>query len=442
MRLIDDEFLTTADAIGTRICRDALWAGERCNWIGAALTVVDGAWQTVQGSLGADVYGGTSGVALFLARLAAATGDRVHRMTALGAIRHAIAHADRLASTSALAFYSGRVGVDYASIAVGEAVGEDRLIERGLSSLEEGATASRVNHELDVVSGFAGAIPALLSVHRRYDRPALRDLASNLGHALLRASVRSERGVSWPNPAMSPVHHLTGYSHGAAGFALALAELYAITGNTSFLNATRGALSYERAWYDAEQQNWPDLREYGAIGPGAPASATTYGMAWCHGAPGIGLSRMRVAQLLPDELSAADDARVALSTTTKSLYASLAQPSFVNFSLCHGLAGNAELPLVASTIEGSAAHRSIAEQVGRAGIALYERISAAWPSGITGGGETPGLMLGSAGMGYFYLRLADTDGVPPVLMVMADADARAARTEIDRSEGREVPSTP
>ena len=38
--------------------------------------------------------------------------------------------------------------------------------------------------------------------------------------------------------------------------------------------------------------------------------------------------------------------------------------------------------------------------------------------GGLGGGETPGLMLGLAGIGYFYLRLFDPDGVPPVLIVL------------------------
>ena len=28
------KFLETADRLGARICRDAIWAGGRCNWIG------------------------------------------------------------------------------------------------------------------------------------------------------------------------------------------------------------------------------------------------------------------------------------------------------------------------------------------------------------------------------------------------------------------------
>ena len=40
-----------------------------------------------------------------------------------------------------------------------------------------------------------------------------------------------------------------------------------------------------------------------------------------------------------------------------------------------------------------------------------------WPCGVVSGGETPNLMLGTAGIGYFYLRLYDSAAVPSVLMV-------------------------
>jgi len=38
------------------------------------------------------------------------------------------------------------------------------------------------------------------------------------------------------------------------------------------------------------------------------------------------------------------------------------------------------------------------------------------PCGVVSGGETPNLMLGTAGIGYFYLRLYDSSAVPSVLL--------------------------
>jgi hypothetical protein len=48
----------------------------------------------------------------------------------------------------------------------------------------------------------------------------------------------------------------------------------------------------------------------------------------------------------------------------------------------------------------------LALEVAKAGIENYAERGLSWPCG-TGGGETPSLMLGLAGIGYPYLRLHD-----------------------------------
>src|SRR5207245_730021 len=104
-----------------------------------------------------------------------------------------------------------------------------------------------------------------------------------------------------------------------------------------------------------------------------------------------------------------EETAAAIRTTARSL----ANVSEGNFSLCHGHAGNADLLLHAG-----APHADTARRVGEAGIELYESERIPWPSGTPSGGETPDLMLGLAGIGYFYLRLHDPLKVPPVLMII------------------------
>ena len=423
MRIEVNEFLETADAIGARICRDALWAGQRCNWIGASFAPVDGNWQTVCGALGAEVYGGTAGIALFLARLSSATGNRLQRLTALGALEHAVAHVNRIPTDMTMSFYSGLLGVLYTSIAVGEVLHNDEMIATALSSLVTMASVSTIGAQLDVVSGIAGGIPALISIYRRYPRDELLRCAMSLGDVLLKASVETERGLSWPNSAMSTSNALTGFSHGTAGFAWALLELHGVTGESRFSEAAKSAFEYERSWFSEEQQNWPDLRDYGTST--AVNLQRSYGMAWCHGAPGIALSRLRALELSRDDKTVAREAGIAVSSTAGGIEMALAVPSTSNFSLCHGIAGNAEALLYASCVTGVKSRRLEAERAARAGVALYERTGGMWPGGVTSGGDNPALMLGTAGTGYFFLRLADPDGVPPVLIILADADERA-----------------
>src|SRR3954464_13269038 len=103
----DAAFLDIADVLGRRISRDALWAGDKCNWLGDSMEFVDNAWSVVHRALGPDFYGGTSGIALFLARLHRLTGERVFRVTAEGAMAHALARLNDIPAPARMAFYSG-----------------------------------------------------------------------------------------------------------------------------------------------------------------------------------------------------------------------------------------------------------------------------------------------------------------------------------------------
>jgi lantibiotic modifying enzyme len=66
-------------------------------------------------------------------------------------------------------------------------------------------------------------------------------------------------------------------------------------------------------------------------------------------------------------------------------------------------------------------YRKIADWIGERGIQEFHNQEAPWPCGVLEGGETPGLMLGLAGIGYFYLRLHDPEGVPPVVIILPKA---------------------
>ena len=79
-------YLETAERIGARLCRDASWHQGRCNWTADFL---DGEG-IAHGALGPHLYNGTSGIALFLCRLAALTGERIFRLAAEAALRQAL----------------------------------------------------------------------------------------------------------------------------------------------------------------------------------------------------------------------------------------------------------------------------------------------------------------------------------------------------------------
>jgi len=348
-------FLEIAERIGARLCRDAVWYQGQCNWTADFL---DGE-SIAHGALGPELYDGSSGIALFLWRLAELTGERIFRVTAEAALRET--------TLSGCGLYSGGLGV----LSVAAEIRPRFDVRTLLVQLAEPDRS-----KLDVMDGSAGAIAVLL-------RFGLHEAAARHGDLLIEEASRADQGWSWRT--IDPSRNLTGFSHGASGIAWALLELYHATGEQRFRTAALEALRYSRQ-----------------ADPSDPVS-------WCHGSAGIGFCRLRAWQILGDEELLAD-ARAALQTTRDQ------SPYLTNFSLCHGQAGNADLMIYASELLGEESWLSLAESVAQEGFDRFEKRRIPWPCGLPDANETPDLMLGLAGIGYFYLRLAAPAKIPSVLL--------------------------
>ncbi len=400
-------YLETAVGIGRRLADEAIWHDGRCNWVGASPEEGPGGSLLITyAALGPDLYGGTSGVGLFLAELYAATGEERLRRTALGALRQALGSVDGLSPDVRPALYAGGLGV-----ALAVALAATRLGEEHLLAAAEPLTrvAPLPDAERDLMSGDAGAVVALLALAELLREERVRERALAFGANLLATAVRERQTLSWRSRALAGTPRLTGLSHGAAGGALALLELWRTTDAREYLLAAEQAFTYERELFDPEAGNWPDLRSTA----GGPSARRSFVALWCHGAPGISLSRLRAFELDVGAPALAE-AHVALDTTRRAVDAELARGG--NFSLCHGLAGNAEILLHGAAAlgaerggDGALAHRVAAE-----GIERYAARGLPWPCG-TVEGETANLFLGLAGIGRFYLRLHEPE-LPSLLL--------------------------
>ena len=411
-------WLETAHSIGRRIAGQAIWHEDRCNWIGASLEKgLNRQAALAYATLGPDLYGGTSGIAVFLAELHAATGDLDIRHAAMGAIRHALTRAAGLPSSMNLGLYSGRIGIALAAAAVGRLLAAEDLVERSRGLARPLPDAG---DEFDLIAGRAGAIVGLITLREILDEPSLMDLAYQLGEALIETAMKDSGRWSWSSRRQPESRNLAGLSHGASGAGYALHELAAVTGEPVFYDAAEAAFSYERQLFDVKARNWPDLRDPGSRSrmTASPAFVT----AWCHGAPGIALSRLRAYELTGQEAHR-DEAIVGVETTRRFVEAAVLG-GVGNYSLCHGLAGNAEVLLYARRVLGAdwISCGRIALSVAEAGIEAFAKPGNVWPCG-TRGGETPNLMLGLAGIGMFYLRLEDPH-IPSALEIRTWSKSR------------------
>jgi lantibiotic modifying enzyme len=127
--------------------------------------------------------------------------------------------------------------------------------------------------------------------------------------------------------------------------------------------------------------------------------------AWCHGATGVGMSRVVLLRRGLDDFLR-DELDIAVRTTLREGFGS-------SHSLCHGDMGSLELLLQCHLLDADAmprvslmAHASqVLESVNRTG----------WQCGNPSRIESPDLMTGIAGVGYELLRLADPATTPAVL---------------------------
>ncbi|WMW79798.1 lanthionine synthetase LanC family protein [Undibacterium cyanobacteriorum] len=409
-----EKYLEVAQAIAIDICRDAFWAGNACTWLGWAINKVQRSWPKVFRSLEAELYGGSSGILLFLAEVNRICPDPLLMHTIEGALNQVLASCRQPELSQRYGFYVGRAGNAYVMWRVGCLLGRSDWVEHGMREFRSLRELPPDSHNLDVISGSAGTILALLQCARVSGDESLVDIAVMHAMSLANHAERQGDTVSWKTIEVDGQQNLTGYSHGAAGIAVALQEIHTVTQDKSWLELIDGALNYERANFDHNNGNWFDLRLM--PGESAETKKPSCFMAWCHGAPGIGLARLRQLQLFPNKSEVHEDLRLAIEATQVALRKGW-QEGQDNFSLCHGYAGNADFLLQAGIVLQREDLVHIAQSVGDTGIREILKQGLPWPCGNGGAGETPNLMLGTAGIGYFYLRLYSPETVPSVLLI-------------------------
>jgi lantibiotic modifying enzyme len=421
------DFLRAADQIGAEFVRDAIWSGDRCNWLGWQFKLVSGFFEPVHATCGLSLYDGLAGIALFLARLTEFTDDDHQQKILRGALRQMVSQALKLDADGMRGFYSGLAGVAYVLVCAGEILGDDEFIETGLKWMVRAATPDSKLH--DLLSGSAGFIAPLIDLAHRYAREDFLDLAEKHACALVAAAFIQNGSASWPDPdGLGP--NLLGYAHGTAGIACALLEIAELRNDRSYVETANRALSYERALFDPAQNNWPDLRERKM----KPEATVAFPVAWCHGAGGIGISRLRMLEQGRKDVETLAEVDAALRAAS----ADLAKPRTAengDFTYCHGMAGNAEFLLDASRFWSREDIRAAVQNVGFFGIERYQSKGLAWPCGLRIG-EVRGLMLGLAGVGHFYLRLHDSERVPGMLLLRPQAPEPAAEEPTEQTVTR------
>ena len=208
--------------------------------------------------------------------------------------------------------FAGWIGVALAAARIGLVLNEDDLLGRARDLVRRLNLRDGGVKRFDHMSGAAGALTGLLALSdvlldpslidasrtaRRDDSERRRQDEDTLVLADDQCCTRSEphRTLPW-----------SGWDR------LRPAGAFRASGDQRFRRAAELGFAYERHWFADARRNWPDLCGYRrGVRRSDPLPC---GSVWCHGAPGIALSRLRAFEITGDERWKAE-ALVGLQTT-------------------------------------------------------------------------------------------------------------------------------
>ncbi len=410
-----------AMAIVERLRGLALTDGKDANWLGVTL---ENEKRWVVQPLDDDVYNGRLGVALFLTEAArlesheqAGELARITLDSCADRLEHAIEYEREYEAAGRLptppfaggafnAFSGGALVYAHAATVFGErryARLSDILIERAGQHLY-------ADDQFDIMSGAAGYLLAATALPQFQSASAYHGRLAAASTHLIRHAVPQAAGVAWQTR-MDATRPLTGLSHGASGMALALYRTGSLTGSDDCLDTAMKAISYERQCTEEAGGYWPDYRTI-AISNDSRRWPSMH--AWCHGAPGIGLVRLRLLELAQDKsftVMLTDDLCLAVNETLNAGFPG-------NHSLCHGAMGNVLF------IDEVWRHAPVMDEPERRHTSVDQLLNSVDRHGplcgVPRGTETPGLMTGLAGIGLGMLRLAGHEVVDVLTMTLPD----------------------
>jgi type 2 lantibiotic biosynthesis protein LanM len=395
--------LAGARAVGEWLELMALSDGRHATWIG--LDFRDRLWSLVP--MADDLYAGLPGVALFLGALGAVTGEARWERLARAAVESLLARWRNPSAATApplsLGAFTGWGGVLYALAHLGALWRDRDLLAAAEPGIAPIASGLQDDDEIDVVGGAAGAIFGLLALHRASGSRRALDVAVQCGEHLLARSRPAGSGLGWLTR-LAAERPQIGFSHGNAGIGAALVELGAATGDSRFLAAGLDGFAWERDAFWPQLESW--LRGGGET---PPPLESTVAIAWCYGAPGVGIARLRALSQARD----AEERRALRTEVEEAARKTLDRGFGENHCLCHGDLGNLDFLLQAREALGDPGLDAATDRQARAVLAGIARDG--WLCGTRGSVESSGLMNGIAGIGYGLLRLADPVRVPSVL---------------------------
>lgn len=300
---VESSALDHVDAVVQRLQRDAIDLGECSAWLTLAYNEQTGRYDYRLADHG--IFSGSAGTAMFLA----AANPVPTNSLAIRALIHSVQHladagdlmpcvrALALLRTAYTAAWLVRCGQREESVLF--------LLQEAVAAIDP--SVLREDKHLDVLFGCASGLLASSRASEVFHWPRLLDCASVCSETLVTTQQLDGIDAGGWRTDTFPSRCITGFSHGASGIVYALAA-GGDRDDPQVVRAIEMGLRFELDCFDAQIGTWRRWRD-----------ADGHGNSWCHGAPGIGLSRAGMIRAGWDHLVVREDLMRALDAARREI---------------------------------------------------------------------------------------------------------------------------
>jgi lantibiotic modifying enzyme len=307
-----------------------------------------------------DLYSGNSGIVLFYLSLYQSTHRNEYLSIAQKAADRMINELPERWNEENMGLYTGAAGIAYTIHQVFIATKNKKYLHKTSELLKRISIAiapDSVKEKLanDIVYGLAGIGLVYIYAHQHKIHPIALPTANSIAEILLSRAQPVQQGIRWPMFMRDTAKkfYMPNFSHGTAGIAYFLANLFEATKDKRYKDAALAAGNYLITI--ADKDGWIYHAEPN------PSSMKRYYVSWCHGPAGTARLYYKLFQLSADKkwekemLKSADALmRCGLPTTKMDGY-------WNNISYCCGNAGIASFFLSLDELYPGRSYRQFAD---------------------------------------------------------------------------------
>lgn len=281
-----------------------------------------------------NLYNGLSGMALMYLSLWIVTKEKKYKEIATDIMDDIVDRMNALSkddSKMTIGAFSGISSILYTLLNFYQLTQKRRYKECAKQTLRIIQNRLYDDMNLDVIGGTAGALIVLMRYYELDKEQEVLETAKLCGEFLVQKAIHiNDQEIGWNIPASDKP--LTGFSHGNAGFLYALHLLNQQIQSEEIYNIMRKGIRFENN--NKIHDQWLDLRKNQHR-----ISQQTDACKWCHGSPGILISRLAL-QKSEDEWIA-NQAKKDIEHAFSNLLQCGLKTVGMSKSICHGVIGNA-----------------------------------------------------------------------------------------------------